>query len=151
MKKNLKSLAEKLLELLEIKAGTIEIKGTQTEGYQLNLQLNSQDTGILIGFHGDTIAALQLIINLLLYKQTGEWHKIIVNIGDYREKREQSLVKLAQDTKEKVKATDQPMALFNLNPFERRTVHTLLADDPDVETISEGEGRHRHLIIKPKT
>jgi len=151
MKKDLESACVELLKHLEIKPEAVSISGSQTAGYQLGLQLSPQDTGILIGYHGDTISALQFVLNLLLYKKTGEWPKVIVNIGDYREKRQEVLTKLAEETKEKVKASGQPMALFNLNPFERRTIHALFSNDPDVVTESEGEGRNRHLIIKPRT
>ncbi|MBU1322964.1 KH domain-containing protein [Patescibacteria group bacterium] len=152
MEKNIKALVQELFKQLEIKPETIELVKSETgNGYQLNLKFSDQDTGILIGYHGDTISALQLIINLLIYKKQGEWLKLEVNIGDYRQKRAESLEKMALDSAQRVKFSGQPMALFNLNPFERRLIHEFLAKDPAVTTESEGEAKNRHLIIKPAT
>lgn len=150
MEKNIKALVQELFKQLEIVPETIElVKSEAANGYQLNLKFSDQDTGILIGYHGDTISALQLIINLLIYKKLGEWLRVVVNIGDYRQKRAESLEKMALDSAQRVKFSGQPMALFNLNPFERRLIHEFLAKDPAVTTESEGEAKNRHLIIKP--
>lgn len=151
MEKNLNAIIKELLEQLKINPEKTTLTLIEADSYALDLQLPEREAGALIGYHGDTISALQLMLNLLFYKKTGTWCKLVVNIGDYRQKREEALTRLAQETVEKVKASGQPMALFNLNPFERRTIHTLLAEDNDVTTESEGEGRNRHLIVKPAT
>lgn len=150
MKKNIEIIVRELLAQLGIVPQATElVEGSEAGSYQLNLQLSDQDAGILIGYHGDTISALQLIINLLIYKQQGQWSSLIVNIGDYRQKRAESLKKMALDSSQQVKLSGQPMALFNLNPFERRLIHEFLSKDPQVTTESEGEAKNRHLIIKP--
>lgn len=149
MEKNIEALTKKLLEQLGIEPKKITITSPEPNSYLLDLDLAEQDMGMLIGYHGDTISALQLMLGLLLYKETGEWSKLVVNIGDYRQKREEALIKLAQDTAQRVKFSGQPMALFNLNPFERRTIHAFLSTDDKVVTESEGDGRNRHLIVKP--
>ena len=149
MEKNIKALVQELFKQLEIVPEAIElVKSEAGDSYQLNLKFSEQNTGILIGYHGDTISALQLIINLLIYKKLGEWARLVVNIGDYRQKREASLEKMALDSAQRVKFSGQPMALFNLNPYERRLIHEFLAKDPAVTTESEGEAKNRHLIIK---
>ncbi len=149
MEKNIKALVQELFKQLEIVPEAIElVKSEAGDSYQLNLKFSEQDTGILIGYHGDTISALQLIINLLIYKKQGEWLRLVVNIGDYRQKREASLEKMALDSAQRVKFSGQPMALFNLNPYERRLIHEFLSHDPAVTTESEGEAKNRHLIIK---
>ena len=150
MEKKIEKLVSELLDKLEIKPETLAIVPLEGGGYQLNLQLLPQEAGILIGYHGDTIASLQLMLNLLLYKQHGEWAKLVVNVGDYREKRLEVLKKMALDTAHRVKFSSQPVALFNLNPYERRLIHEFLSTDSAVSTESEGEGRDRHLIVKPK-
>lgn len=149
MEKQLKQLTENLLAQLEIQPESINIS-LADDTIHLDLKLSEADTGILIGFHGETISALQLILSLLLYKQSNSWKRLIVNIGDYRQQRSQALEKIAQTTAQKVKFSGEAISLFNLNPFERRVIHMALADHPDVVTESEGEGRQRHLIIKPK-
>ncbi len=148
--KELEKLIATLLQHLDIKPEKIEIQNPETDTIQANLTLSDQDTGMLIGHRGDTISALQLLLGLILYKQTGAWTRLIVDIGDYRAKRTASLEKLAQDTAQRVKFSNEPIALFNLNPFERRAIHIYLEGHPDVATESDGEGRNRHLIIKPK-
>jgi len=145
--KQIKDLLTSLLKHLEITPQTINITKDENEAYQIQLELEEEDKGILIGYHGDTIASLQLILSLLLYKQTAKWDRLVVNIGDYRQRRQESLEKMAQDTAQRVKFSGEPIALFNLNPFERRVIHMCLADHPDVVTASEGEGRNRHIIV----
>jgi spoIIIJ-associated protein len=145
----LKAITQDLLSQLGIKLGSINIQANSEGVIHLNLELDEADTGILIGYHGDTISALQLLLSLLLYKQVGSWTRLVVDINDYRQKRSQVLEKLAQNTAQKVKFSNEPIALFNLNPFERRVIHTFLAEYPDVVTQSEGEGKNRHLIVSP--
>ncbi len=150
MEKNIKGLVQELFKQLDIALETFELVEAEAGSRQLNLQLSDQDTGILIGYHSDTISALQLIINLLIYKQQGQWLRLVVNIGDYRQKREASLKTMALDAAQRVKFSGQPMVLFNLNPFERHLIHEFLSKDPQVVTESEGEAKNRHLIIKPR-
>ena len=150
MEKKLLKLTTGLLKQLDIKPAKINLLKNTDESFQLNLELNEKDTGILIGYHGDTITSLQLILGLMLYKQTGNWTRLIVNIGDYREQKQASLEKTADDTVRKVTFSGESIALFNLNSFERRIIHMYLKDHPDVISESDGEGRNRHLIISPK-
>jgi len=151
MEKNIKALVQELFKQLEIVPEAVELVEAEAgNSYQLNLKFSDQDTGILIGYHGDTISALQFIINLLIYKKQGEWKRLVVNIGDYRQKRAAGLEQMALDSAQRVKFSGQPMALFNLNPYERRVIHEFLSRDPAVTTESEGEARNRHLVIKPR-
>ncbi len=150
MNKQLQPLIQNLLDHLEIIPESLDIFTDDNNTLHLNLKLSEVDTDILIGYHGETVAALQLILGILLYKQTNTWTRLIVNIGDYRQKRQETLEKMAQTTAQKVKFSGEPIALFDLNPFERRLIHTYLADHSDVVTESEGEGKNRHLIIKSK-
>ncbi|MFC1627197.1 protein jag [Patescibacteria group bacterium] len=149
MEKKIKKLASDLLSKLDIKPDSIEIKKDDEDTYVLNLKVSEADTGILIGYHGDTIAALQLLLGLMLYHQKNEWVRVVVNVGDYRERRQENLENMAQDTVDKVLQSGQPIALFNLNPFERRTIHMYLSKSKEVVTQSEGEGKNRHLVISP--
>lgn len=117
----------------------------------INIQLDSEEAALLIGFHGETLQAIQLILSFLVHKSLGEWVKTLVNIGDYRQKREEQLKKLALNLAMKVKFSGEAQAVPNLIPAERRAIHLILADHPDVYTESEGEGRERQLVIKPKS
>lgn len=117
----------------------------------LNIQLDSEEAALLIGFHGETLQAMQLILSFVAHKSSGEWVKTLVNVGDYRQKREEQLKKLALNLAMKVKFSGEAQAVPNLIPSERRAIHLILADHPDVYTESEGEGRERQLVIKPKS
>jgi len=150
MEKKTQKITESLLSQLEITPKILTVSTDDNNIVNIDLQLDDADTGILIGYHGKSIAALQLILGILLYKQTKIWTRVIVNIGDYRQKRQESLETMAQNTAQKVKFSGEPIALFNLNPFERRIIHDYLSKNKWVVTESEGEGNNRHLIIKPK-
>lgn len=144
--KLVKTEAEKLLEYLMIKA---KLDVSEKENVY-EVQIETDDTGILIGYHGETLTSLQLILSLILYKRLGGWLRVIVNVGDWRQKREEVLKQMALSAAERVVATDEAMVLPNLSSFERRIVHLILADHPKVTSSSEGEGEERKLIIKPK-
>ncbi|MFH0942721.1 MAG: R3H domain-containing nucleic acid-binding protein [Candidatus Beckwithbacteria bacterium] len=148
MVKKIKSLTEDFFKQIGIKPESITVKESEEKTFKIDLKFSAADAGILIGYHGDTISALQLILNLLVYHQQGEWLKLIVNIGDYRQKRAEALEKMAEDAAQRVKFSGQPVALFNLNPYERRLIHEYLSTNPSVTTESEGEAKNRHLIIK---
>ncbi len=116
--------------------------------YQVNLEC--ANPGILICHHGETLFALQLLLGQHLKAKTGEWVSLAVNVNDYRERREQSLRELADNTVEQVVATGQPYTLPPMPAGERRIVHLYLADHSGVKTESMGTGRSRSVIISPK-
>ncbi len=146
----LKKLSRDLLAHLGVDPKAIKITKDKEGTISLDLELPDQEAGILIGYHGETIAALQLLLNMMFYKQTGEWSKLVVNVGDYRKKRTDYLTALAQDTAAKVIESAEPLALYNLNPFERRIVHMALSQNKEVVTESQGEGKNRFLVVSPK-
>jgi len=115
-----------------------------------DISLQTADPSLLIGFHGETITALQAFLNQHFHSQFGEWLSINVNVNDYNERRERSLYDLADSTVIQVLSTHRPYALPPLTPSERRLIHVYLANHPQVSTSSEGEGRSRTLIISPK-
>jgi len=146
----LKKLSQELLVHLDVAPKAIKITKNKEGVVSLDLDLPDQQAGILIGYHGETIAALQLLLNTMFYKQTGEWSKLVLNIGGYREKRTDYLTSLAQDTAAKVIESGEPLALYNLNPFERRIVHMALSENKAVATESQGEDKNRFLVVSPR-
>lgn len=116
--------------------------------YQINL--SSEEPGILIGRHGDTLSALQIILAQHLKTKTGEWLKIAVNINDYRQKREESLKTMADSVAASVVASGRAHALPPLPANERRIVHLHLSKHPQIVTESQGDGRSRSVVISPK-
>ena len=77
----------------------------QDENYKV--QIDTPDTGLLIGYHGEVINSLQLILGVLVYRELGEWVRIIVDVGDYRQKREETIKRLALDKAEEAVSTGQ--------------------------------------------
>jgi len=149
IKKNFKIIQETTEELLKnlLVEGRV---GVEEEEGVFAVQIETDNAGILIGYHGETLASFQLILSLIVYKKLGSWFKIVVNVGDYRQHREEVLRRMALSAAEKVIATGKTVTLENLSSFERRIIHLALADHPQVTTVSEGEGEERKLIIKPR-
>lgn len=116
----------------------------------VEILLETEENGILIGYHGETLEALQLIISLCAAKALGSFVRISVEIGEYKKNRMDYLQNLVAQTKEQVLANGQGMSLPNLKSWERRFVHTLLKEDSEVMSESAGEGRDRVLTIYPK-
>jgi len=112
--------------------------------------VSTPDPAVLIGYHGDTISSLQLLLSQHLHAASGEWVSVSLNINDYRERRETALHALADTMVEKVLATGQPQTLPTLPANERRVIHVYLSEHPKVTTESQGEGRFRTVVVSPK-
>jgi len=139
-------ITQELLKLIGIEAG-VEAK-EEEEGILVNLE--SPDQGILIGYHGRTLASLQWILSMIAYRKLGEWTRIVVDIGDYRQRQQERLQAMALNAAKRVKFSGEAYALPYLTSSERRIIHLALAEDPEVTTESEGEGGERRVIVKPK-
>jgi len=144
--KTFEKITKELFALLETKVG-LEIK--EEEG-AIMIQLTTDEPGILIGYHGQAIQAVQLLLALMGFRKLGEWTRVLVNVGDYREKRQESLTNMAKSLAQKVKFSGTSQGLPPMSSAERRIIHLALAEDTEVETVSEGEGRDRHVVIKQK-
>lgn len=116
----------------------------------IDINLETEDSGIVIGHHGDTLEALQLILSLVLQKQSGEFKRVSIEVGDYKKNRSDWLTNLAKETKERVLTENREVHLYDLKSWERRVVHLILQDDKEVVSESTGEGKDRVLVVKPK-
>jgi len=145
-KPDLKKITTQLLKGLEVEA-KVEIV---EEEALTRIKLETDEPGILIGYHGQTLASIQLLMAMMVYRQSGEWARIVVDVNDYREKREETLQRMALSITQKVKFSGEPQALPPMPPAERRIIHLALADDPEVETISEGEDEDRRVVVSLK-
>jgi len=144
--KIIKETAEKLLSMLGVDADvTIEQAEEDVE-----ITLTTTESGILIGFHGETLESLQIILSLCISKKIGRFLRTSVEVGDYKKNRVDYLKNLVVETKEKVLIEEKDIALPHLKSWERRIVHMLLKDDQEVASESHGEGRDRILTIHKK-
>jgi len=129
-----------------------EVKVTEDPTVGLvNVQIESPEAASLIGFHGENLQAIQLILSFMVHQILSEWTRINVNVGDYRQKREEQLTRLALNLATKAKFSGEVQSIPNLTAAERRIVHLALSDYPDIVSESEGEGRERILTIKPRS
>ncbi|AHF08350.1 RNA-binding cell elongation regulator Jag/EloR [Desulfitobacterium metallireducens] len=114
------------------------------------VNITGSELGILIGRRGDTLEALQFLTNLAISKKMSEKIRIIVDVEGYRQRREETLVRLAKRLSERVKRTGNRVVLEPMNPHERRIIHTALQDDTRISTFSEGEDPNRRVVISLK-
>lgn len=152
MKKNieiLEKITAELLEKMSVKADSEVAFEKDGDVYSVDIK-SGEETGLLIGKRGENLSSIQTLLTILFKEKTGEWNKVVVNVGDYRQKEEDYLTGLAQSAVQRAKETGEPQSLYNLLPWQRRVVHVALSNDPDVVTESEGEGVDRHLIVKLK-
>ena len=142
-----KEITEDFLKRLDV-AGQVVVDVDETGAYRVHIE--TEETGLLIGFHGKTLESFQIILGLLVSKELETWVKVYVNVGDYREKREEALMLMAQHAAQRALAAGRPIELPHLSPSERRVIHLTLAGDERVETESVGVGAARTLLVKPK-
>lgn len=148
MNKTIQDLTEKLLELSGVSA-QVEVVDLGEKTYEVNLSTDDE-TGLLIGFRGENINAIQTVLGIILKGQTGEWYRLVVNVGDYRQKQEEKLKELADQSADRAIETKEPQPIYNLNATQRRVVHMHLSQRDDVLTESEGVEPERYLVIKAK-
>ena len=117
------------------------------EEHKLGIKMNSKDSSILIGRKGKNLDAMQLLANVYAGRLGREDVRVILDTENYRIRREESLVRLAYNTADKVRTSRSSILLEPMNPFERRLIHTTLNDIGDVETKSEGEGLYKQVRV----
>lgn len=117
------------------------------EEKKIGIKLDSQNSSILIGRKGKNLDALQLLANIYAGRLGHEEIRVILDTENYRIRREESLVRLAYTTADKVHTSHKSILLEPMNPFERRLIHTTLNDIPDIDTKSEGEGLYKQVRV----
>jgi len=138
-----------LLAKMDMEGSIKDIKEGESKVY---VELKSRESsGLIIGKKGKTLEALQFMINLMINHATGSEKKIILDIEEYREKRERALKKMSRDMAFKVIKSGRAMTLEPMNPFERRLIHLSLQNDKRVTTKSEGQGIYRKIKISPSS
>ncbi|WP_299448514.1 RNA-binding cell elongation regulator Jag/EloR [uncultured Phascolarctobacterium sp.] len=116
----------------------------------VTFKLHGDDMGILIGKHGQTLDSLQYLTNLVANKTSAERVRVIIDVEDYRDRRIETLTRLAIRLADKVKRTGERVALEPMNPHERKIIHMALQGDRRVTTLSEGDDPYRHVVIELK-
>lgn len=142
-----KGVLEELLRLMEV-PGTVEIA---TGGETARLNVRGSDLGVLIGRRGEKLASLQHIVNLIVAKKEGEYHRIAVDVENYRGRREEQLRDVADRAAKRVLQTGKIIQLEPMPAIERRIVHIALVENDKVRTQSVGVEPNRRIVILPAT
>lgn len=134
--------------LASLGCDNIQIKAAVREGGAF-ITLDGEGLGVVIGHRGETLDALQHLVSLAA-NNAGGYFKVTLNIGDYREKREQTLISLAVRVAEQVKTNSRNRALEPMSAYERRIIHTAVQEIEGVNSASIGEGKNRRVVIFPE-
>jgi len=150
-----KEVLENLLARLGVEASVVsEAKPPFEEGVEasevITLDVTGDDLGILIGRRGQTLAALQHMVRLIVAHQVKARVPVVIDVEGYKQRRYSALQALALRVVEQVKDRKKSFALEPMPAYERRIIHLALADDPDVTTESTGVGEVRKVVIMPK-
>lgn len=137
-----------VFEAMEMEV-TIRVEVNEEEK-TVNVELLGDDMGVLIGKRGQTLDSLQYLTGLVVNKETEEYYRVKVDTENYRERRQETLEKLAKNIAAKVKRTRRAVSLEPMNPYERRVIHSTLQNDRYVTTRSDGEEPYRHVIVSLK-
>lgn len=135
-----------ILENMGIEADVTAVE----EEESIVVDVNGDDIGIIIGRRGETMDSLQYLTSLVVNKNFEDYKRVILNVENYRQKREDTLVKLANRLADKVHKYKKPVTLEPMNPYERRIIHSTLQNNRYVETYSTGEEPRRRVVIALK-
>ena len=142
-----KRLIEFVTEMIQKMGYEVTVEVMFREEHKIGIRLISDHSSILIGRKGKNLDALQLLSNVYAGRLGHEDVRVILDTENYRIRREESLVRLAYTTADKVRTQRNSILLEPMNPFERRLIHTTLNDIPDVETKSEGDGLYKQVRV----
>ncbi len=136
---------ERLLETMGFDAA-VSIRST---GNPIMLAVTGQNLGVLIGRRGDNLASLQFMVNLILSKGRRQWPRVVIDVENYRARREESLKSLADRIAYRVSRNGRPFTLEAMPASDRRVIHLSLKERAGIETYSIGEGVARRVVIAP--
>lgn len=117
---------------------------------EMEVDLNGEDMGTLIGKRGQTLDSLQYLVSLVVNREEDDYIRVKVDTENYRERRKETLENLAKNIAYKVKRTRRSVSLEPMNPYERRIIHSALQNDKYVTTHSEGEEPFRKVVVTLK-
>lgn len=140
--------AKELLAMMHVEAEVVvwEENGVYSVGIT-----SDQDAPLLIGKYGETLQAIQRILEAILYKVAGERVELTVNINDYRERQKERLAHITERTAQKVREEGREAYLHSFSAYERKIIHEYIARTyPELTSYSEGEGEERKIIVKIK-
>jgi spoIIIJ-associated protein len=142
-------VARQIVEQLLARMGVRCQVGSRQTPEAIVVDVSGRDLGMLIGWRGETLRALQTMTNLLASRKLGPERRVIVDVERYRQRRENTVREIAYRAARQVKVTGDPITLDAMQPFERRAIHLALEADPDVTTVSIGVEPERRVVVGP--
>lgn len=150
MEEQLSEVLDNLLGLLLLE-GSYEVEETDNS---FSISIETKDAGRLIGARGESLEALQLLVNQIMSRknnsQTNEFKRVIFDVEGWRKQKEEELIQKAKEWGLKVQETGQDLELEPQSPWQRRIVHMTVGEIKGLVTESVGEGRERHVVIRPE-
>ena len=129
--------------------GEIEVSEFEGDEGELILDLDGEDLSVLIGHYGSTIQSFQQMVSLITSIKLGYKYPVTIDVHGYKSRQKNKLEDLAYKMANKALNQNRKVNLRPMSPYDRRIIHMVLSDEQDVETYSVGEGKDRHVVIKP--
>ena len=130
--------------------GEVTIEEYEGDEGELILDITGDELAVLIGRHGRTLDSLQFLISSITSRIVGHRYPIVVDVEGYKARQRQKIEDIALNAADKAVDQDRSIKLRPMTPYERRIVHIALRGDDRVETVSEGEGRARRVVVSPR-
>ncbi|MDO8570856.1 MAG: R3H domain-containing nucleic acid-binding protein [Candidatus Daviesbacteria bacterium] len=149
-------MEQKVSEILENILGLLALEGSfevVENPEEVSVTIETTDPGRLIGFRGETLDSLQLIVNLILSRQISDEEKfkrVVIDVEGWRKNKEADLQRRAEDWGKEVLETGKEIELEPMPSWQRRIVHMVISETKGVESESMGDGRDRHLVLRPE-
>lgn len=130
--------------------GEVTIDEYEGDEGELILDITGDDLAVLIGRHGKTLDSLQFLVSAITVRTIGFRYPVIIDVEGYKSRQRQKLESIARTSANRAASQHRSVNLRPMTPYERRIVHIALRDDDRVDTVSEGEGPSRHVVIVPR-
>jgi spoIIIJ-associated protein len=142
-------ILQSLISLMDVSASITLVDAEREDVGGPVFDVDGDDSGLLIGRRGETLRALQFLVSFIASRRLGDRVNLFVDVSGYQERRYETLRSLAERNARRVASSGREVTLEPMPPNERRIVHMALADDPDVNTVSDGVGDRRRVVIEP--
>ena len=149
LEKTIVQIIDKILFHVGVIANVDVFKDASEEN-SFQVALSGSELGMIIGYHGEGLSALQTISSLILAKKTGSWYHLSVDVNGYKKEREMKVREMVLKAMDRVRFSQRPYELPPMMAYERRLAHMEASKTSDVESESVGEGFNRRVVIKPK-
>ena len=143
-------IKNKINSILEYFDAKTTVMVAKKDDNSFDAVIEGPNLNFLIGARGESLDAMQTLLNLILFKELKEWTQVLVDINGYRTQKNEKIEQITKNYIDKVRFLGREMEMHPMSPAERRLVHTFVSGYDDIMSESTGEGKDRKVIIKPK-